>query len=48
MGYLRENKKGHAQNNSGTIKRHAQRIAFALQFGKFCELNRMSLNGDLP
>jgi hypothetical protein len=29
-----ENKKGHAQH-----------IAFVLQFGKFCGLNRMFLNG---
>jgi hypothetical protein len=34
--HLRRNKKGHAQH-----------IAFVLQFGKFCGLNRMFLNGDL-
>jgi hypothetical protein len=28
-------------------KGHAQHIAFVLQFGKFCGLNRMFLNGDL-
>jgi len=38
------NKNGDKENNKG----HAQRIAFVLQFGKFCELNRMFLNGDLP
>jgi hypothetical protein len=27
-------------------KGHAQHIAFVLQFGKFCGLNRMFLNGD--
>jgi hypothetical protein len=32
-----------AKNNKG----HAQHIAFVLQFGKFCGLNRMFLHGDL-
>ena len=38
------------KNNGRTMeeqKGHAQRIAFVLQFGKFCGLNRMFLNGDL-
>jgi hypothetical protein len=38
---LEEQKK--KKNNKG----HAQHIAFVLQFGKFCGLNRMFLNGDL-
>ena len=28
-------------------KGHAQHVAFVLQFGKLCGLNRMFLNGDL-
>jgi hypothetical protein len=28
-------------------KGQAQRIAFVLQFGKLCRVNRMFLNGDL-
>jgi len=28
-------------------KGHAQRIAFVLQFGKCCRLNRLFLDGDL-
>jgi len=41
-------KKGHAQRIGKKKKGHAQRIAFVLQFGKFCELNRLFLDGDLP
>jgi hypothetical protein len=36
IGFQWENEKGHAQH-----------IAFVLQFGKFCGLNRMFLHGDL-
>jgi hypothetical protein len=38
----------HTRKEQGRNKKgHAQHIAFVLQFGKFCGLNRMFLHGDL-
>ena len=32
----------------GTKRGHAQRLAFVLQFGKLCMLNRLLLGENLP